>query len=72
MNAAIKETMGEIILVTRTSGIHAGTLLEDEAVDIVRGNFPAEHVGLSSLALRAASSLHISRGHSLAVQTIGI
>jgi 2-dehydropantoate 2-reductase len=42
VNATIKEIMGEIILVARTSGIHTGTLLEDEAVDIIRRTEPSD------------------------------
>ena len=34
--------MGEIILVARVSGIHTGTLLEDEAVDIIRRMKPID------------------------------
>ena len=41
-NDAIKEIMGEIILVARVSGIHTGTLLEDEAVDIIRRTKPSD------------------------------
>ncbi|KAF9651688.1 6-phosphogluconate dehydrogenase C-terminal domain-like protein [Thelephora ganbajun] len=42
VNATIKEIMGEIILVARMSGIHTGTLLEDEAVDIIRRVKPTD------------------------------
>ena len=34
--------MGEIVIVARTSGIHTGTLLEEEAVDIVRRTKPSD------------------------------
>lgn len=43
VNASIKEIMNEIILVARTSGIHTGTLLEDEAVDIIRRTKPIDY-----------------------------
>jgi len=36
VNDTIKEIMREVILVARTSGICTGTLLEDEAADIIR------------------------------------
>lgn len=42
VNATIKEIMGEIVIVARTSGIHTGTLLEEEAVDIVRRTKPSD------------------------------
>lgn len=42
MNAAIREIMGEVILVARTSGIHTGTLLEDEAIAIIRRTKPKD------------------------------
>ena len=41
-NNAIKEIMGEIVLVARVSGIHTGTLLEDEAIDIIRRTKPSD------------------------------
>ena len=40
VNATVKEIAGEVILVARTSGIHTGTLLEDEAIDIIRRTVP--------------------------------
>jgi 2-dehydropantoate 2-reductase len=42
VNATIKEIMDEVILVARTSGIHTGRLLEDEAVDIIRRTKPSD------------------------------
>ena len=42
VHATIKEIMGEIVIVARTSGIHTGTLLEEEAVDIVRRTKPSD------------------------------
>lgn len=42
VNATIKEIMDEVVLVARTSGIHTGTLLEEEAVDIIRRTKPSE------------------------------
>ena len=42
VNVSIKEIMGEVILVARMSGIDTGTLLEDEAVDIVRRTEPSD------------------------------
>lgn len=36
VNVTIKDIAGDAILVARTSGIHTGTLLGDETVDIVR------------------------------------
>lgn len=41
VNATVNEIMAEIILIARTSGIHTGTLLEDEAVDIIRRTKPS-------------------------------
>ena len=38
----IRDIMGEIVLVARVSGIHTGTLLEDEAVDIIRRTKPSD------------------------------
>lgn len=35
--------MDEIILVARTSGIHAGTLLEDEAVNVMKRTKPIDY-----------------------------
>jgi len=35
--------MDEIVLVARTGGICAGTLLEDEAVDAIRKTKPADY-----------------------------
>ena len=34
--------MDEVILVARTSGIYTGTLLEDEAVDMIRRTEPSD------------------------------
>lgn len=42
VNAVIVEIMNEVILVARTSGIHTGTLLEDEAVKIVQRAKPSD------------------------------
>lgn len=42
VNAAIKGIMDEIILVARVSGVHTGTLLEDEAADIIRRTKPSD------------------------------
>lgn len=42
VNATMKEIMGEVVLVARTSGIHTGTLLEDEAADIIRRTKPSD------------------------------
>jgi len=41
VNDTIKGIMGEVIQVARTSGIHTGSLLEDEAVDIIRRTKPS-------------------------------
>ena len=35
--------MDEVVLMARTSGIHTGTLLEDEAVDVIRRSKPIDH-----------------------------
>jgi 2-dehydropantoate 2-reductase len=35
--------MDEIILVARTGGIHSGTLLEDEATDIIKRTKPFDY-----------------------------
>jgi len=43
VNATIREIMAEIILVARTGGICAGTLLEDEAVDSIRRTKPKDY-----------------------------
>lgn len=43
VNATVKDMMGEIILVARTGGIHTGTLLEDEAIDIMRRAKPIDY-----------------------------
>lgn len=40
--ANVKEIMGEIILVARTSGIHAGTILQEEAINIIRRTKPKD------------------------------
>ena len=42
VNTEIREIMAEVILVARTSGIHTGTLLEDEAVAIIRRTKPSD------------------------------
>jgi 2-dehydropantoate 2-reductase len=42
VTATIKEIMDEVILVARTSGIHTGTLLEDEAVAIIQRTKPSD------------------------------
>jgi 2-dehydropantoate 2-reductase len=42
VNAAVNGIMSEVILVARTSGIHTGTLLEDEAVDVIRRTTPTD------------------------------
>lgn len=42
VHTTMKEIMGEVILVARTSGIHTGTLLEDEAVHIIRRTKPSD------------------------------
>ena len=42
VNDTIKAIMGEIIQVARTSGIHTGSLLEDEAIDITRRTKPSD------------------------------
>jgi len=42
VNANIKEIMGEIILIARTSGIHTGSLLEEEAARIIRDMKPSD------------------------------
>ena len=34
--------MDEVTLIARTSGIHTGTLLEDEAIDIIRRTKPKD------------------------------
>ena len=36
VNVTIKEIAGDVILVSRTSGIHTDTLLGDEAIDVIR------------------------------------
>lgn len=41
VNDTIKGIMGEVIQVARTSGIHTGRLLEDEAIDIIRRTKPS-------------------------------
>lgn len=43
VNATVKEIMSEIILVARTSGIHTGTMLEDEAIEIMRRTKPIDY-----------------------------
>ena len=43
VNATAKEIMDEIILVARIGGIHSGTLLEDEAVDIIKRAKPIDY-----------------------------
>lgn len=43
VNTTVKEIMGEIILVAQTSGAYTGTLLEDEAVDIMRRTKPVDY-----------------------------
>lgn len=42
VNATVKEIMDEVIIVARISGIHTGTLLEDQAVKIRRETEPNE------------------------------
>jgi 2-dehydropantoate 2-reductase len=42
VNATVNGIMSEVILVARTSGIHTGTLLEDEAVDVIRRTTPTD------------------------------
>ena len=42
VNTAIKGIMDEIVLVARTSGIHTGSLLEDEAAGILRRTKPSD------------------------------
>lgn len=42
VNATVKEITGEVILVARAAGIGTGTLLEDEAVDVIRRTKPNE------------------------------
>jgi ketopantoate reductase len=43
VKATIKEILDEIILIARTSGVHTGTMLEDEAADIVRRTKPSDY-----------------------------
>ncbi|KAF9787425.1 6-phosphogluconate dehydrogenase C-terminal domain-like protein [Thelephora terrestris] len=42
VNGTIRGIFDEIILIARTSGIHTGTLLEDEAVGIIRRTKPSD------------------------------
>jgi len=42
VNTAIKGIMDEIVLVARISGVHTGSLLEDEATDILRRTKPTD------------------------------
>lgn len=42
VNTAIKGIMDEIVLVARASGVHTGSLLEDEATDILRRTKPTD------------------------------
>lgn len=42
ITTTIKEIMGEVILIARTSGIHTGNLLEDEAVRIIQDMRPSD------------------------------
>ena len=43
MTATVKGIMGEIILVARTAGIHTGTLLEEEAITIIKRTEPMDY-----------------------------
>ena len=42
VNATVKGIMDEVTLVARTSSIHTGTLLEGEAIDIIRRTKPKD------------------------------
>lgn len=59
MNTTIKEIMDEVILVARTSGIHTGTLLEDEAVDIIRKTKPTDFKPSMLVDLEASRPIEV-------------
>jgi len=59
VNTTIKEIMDEVILVARTSGIHTGTLLEDEAVDIIRKTKPTDFKPSMLVDLEASRPIEV-------------
>lgn len=59
MNTTIKEIMGEIIFVARASGIHTGTLLEDEAVSIIQRTKPIDYKPSMLVDLEANRSIEV-------------
>lgn len=51
--------MGEIVLVARVSGIHTGTLLEDEAIDIIRRTKPSDFKPSMLVDLEASRPIEV-------------